>query len=42
MLGYWNKPEATAEAVRGGWMHTGDGGYMNDDATCSSSTGSRT
>ncbi|KXF55842.1 fatty-acid--CoA ligase [Rhodococcus sp. SC4] len=31
MLGYWNKPEATAEAVRGGWMHTGDGGYMNDD-----------
>lgn len=29
MLGYWNKPEATAEAVRDGWMHTGDGGYMD-------------
>jgi fatty-acyl-CoA synthase len=24
MLGYWNQPEATAEAVRGGWFHTGD------------------
>ncbi|WP_338580878.1 long-chain-fatty-acid--CoA ligase [Pseudomonas sp. MAG733B] len=31
MLGYWKKPEATAEALRGGWMHTGDGGYMDDD-----------
>ena len=31
MLGYWNKPEATAEAVRNGWMHTGDSGYMDDD-----------
>ncbi|MGW4338928.1 long-chain-fatty-acid--CoA ligase [Rhodococcus koreensis] len=30
MRGYWNKPEATADAVRGGWMHTGDGGYMDD------------
>ncbi|TSD99919.1 long-chain-fatty-acid--CoA ligase [Skermania sp. ID1734] len=30
MLGYWNKPEATAEAVHDGWMHTGDGGYMDD------------
>jgi crotonobetaine/carnitine-CoA ligase len=24
MLGYWKKPEATAEAMAGGWMHTGD------------------
>lgn len=24
MLGYWNRPEASAEALRGGWMHTGD------------------
>ncbi|SDN47876.1 long-chain acyl-CoA synthetase [Pseudomonas jinjuensis] len=31
MLGYWKKPEATAEALRGGWMHTGDGGYMDRD-----------
>ena len=31
MLGYWNKPEETAAALRGGWMHTGDGGYMDED-----------
>jgi acyl-CoA synthetase (AMP-forming)/AMP-acid ligase II len=30
MLGYWNRPEETAAALRGGWMHTGDGGYMDE------------
>ena len=31
MQGYWNKPELTAATVRNGWMHTGDGGRMDDD-----------
>ncbi len=31
MQGYWNKPEQTAAAVRDGWMHTGDGAWMDDD-----------
>ena len=32
MVGYWNRPKETEEALRGGWMHTGDGGYMDDDS----------
>jgi fatty-acyl-CoA synthase len=29
--GYWGRPEATAEALRGGWLHTGDIGLRDED-----------
>jgi acyl-CoA synthetase (AMP-forming)/AMP-acid ligase II len=31
MQGYWRKPEETEAALRGGWMHTGDAAYMDDE-----------
>ncbi|MBW4089988.1 MAG: long-chain-fatty-acid--CoA ligase [Proteobacteria bacterium] len=30
LVGYWDKPEETAEAFRGGWFHSGDVGYFDD------------
>ncbi len=29
MAGYWDKPEETREAFRGGWFHSGDVGIMD-------------
>lgn len=29
--GYWNNPEASAETLSDGWVHTGDIGYMDDE-----------
>jgi len=31
MLGYWNRPDLTAEVSKFGWHHTGDGGYIDAD-----------
>ncbi|MDE0944668.1 MAG: long-chain-fatty-acid--CoA ligase [Alphaproteobacteria bacterium] len=31
MMGYWNQPEMTATTLRNGWLHTGDGGRMDED-----------
>jgi acyl-CoA synthetase (AMP-forming)/AMP-acid ligase II len=49
MKGYWNKPAETAEALRGGWLHTGDLARVDADgyltlvgATASPGTRSRT
>ena len=30
-VGYWGRPQATAEAIRGGWFHTGDLGRVDEE-----------
>jgi long-chain acyl-CoA synthetase len=31
MMGYWKNPELTSQALRGGWLHTGDIGMIDDE-----------
>jgi fatty-acyl-CoA synthase len=31
MRGYWNRPEQTAETLAGGWLHTGDLAYQDEE-----------
>ena len=31
MSGYWNRPDATEQTLRGGWLHSGDMGRMDED-----------
>jgi long-chain acyl-CoA synthetase len=31
MIGYWNRPDETEKALRYGWLHSGDMGYLDED-----------
>jgi long-chain acyl-CoA synthetase len=31
MQGYWNRPDLTEATIKGGWLHTGDIGFIDDD-----------
>ena len=31
LKGYWDNPQASAEALEGGWFHTGDGGHLDEE-----------
>jgi acyl-CoA synthetase (AMP-forming)/AMP-acid ligase II len=31
MTGYWNRPKESDEVMRGGWFHSGDAGYMDEE-----------
>jgi len=35
MIGYWNQPEATERTLRGGWLHSGDIGTVDEDGELS-------